>query len=245
MQDSTEAHVRDARQRPASGMLTRLGIHRFSAVELLVVLILWLISGPFVMQLQRGDVIEAVLMTVLMLSAVRVVGGRRRMLIVGCVLAAPAVIGKWGNHVRPDLVPPQIFAISALVFIGFVVVQLLRFIFRAPRVNTEVLCVGICGYLFIGIFWASAYVLVGQLVPGSFAFSGDSSSDHQMIGVEAVYFSFVTLCTVGYGDIVPTSYVSRALAIFEATAGTFYVTVLIARLVALHATETLRKHTDG
>jgi hypothetical protein len=186
-----------------------------------------------------------VLMTVLMLSAVWVIGGRRRMLILGCVLAAPAVIGKWGNHVRPDLVPPQVFAISALVFMGFVVVQILRFIFRAPQVNTEVLCVGISGYLFMGILWASAYVVVAQLVPGSFAFSGDSSPGQRMIGVEAVYFSFVTLCTVGYGDIVPTSQVSRALAIFEATAGTLYITVLIARLVALHATETLRKHADG
>ena len=60
-----------------------------------------------------------------------------------------------------------------------------------------------------------------------------------MKGFTALYFSFATLCTVGYGDILPVSGVARMLAILEAGVGVFYVAILISRLVALHSSESL------
>jgi len=220
-------------------VLSNRSVRRFSTVELLVVLVLWLVSAPFILRFDRGVVIEAVIMTVVMLSAVIAIGGRRRTLIVAAVLVAPACVCKWINHMRPDLMPPAIHATAVVVFMVFVVVHLRRFILHAPRVNTEVLCAGISGYLLMGILWALAYVLVAQLVPESFSLGG--KPDRTMAGMEAVYFSFVTLCTVGYGDIFPISDVARMLAILEAMSGVFYVTVLIARLVAMYST---RKQPD-
>lgn len=221
-------------QSPATALAHR-SVRRFSAVELLVVLVLWLVTAPIVWGMRSGDLIEIILTSVVLLSAVVAVGGRRRTLIAAIILVTPACVCKWLNHMRPDLMPPAVHATAGIVFMVFVVSHLLRFMLRAPKVNTEVLCAGISGYLLIGILWAVAYVLVAQLVPMSFVFT--SGQDRSMMGLEAVYFSFVTLCTVGYGDVVPTSHVSRMLAIFEAVAGMFYVTVLIARLVAMHSTE--------
>jgi hypothetical protein len=233
METSTPPVAEPAVDESPATSLSRKGIRRFSAVELLVVLVLWLVSGPFIMRLDLGPMIEAVIMTLVMLSAVVAIGGRRRTLILAVVLAAPACVCKWVNHVRPDLMPAEIHAMAGMVFMLFVVVHLLRFILRAPRVSTEVLCAGISGYLLMGILWAFAYILVARSVPESFVFSG--RTDRTMAGVEAVYFSFVTLCTVGYGDIFPASGAARMLAILEAMAGTFYVTVLIARLVTMHS----------
>jgi hypothetical protein len=65
-------------------------------------------------------------------------------------------------------------------------------------------------------------------------FNDEVASGRTMVGLEAVYFSFVTLSTLGYGDIIPASNISRMLAVLEATTGMFYVTVLIARLVSMH-----------
>jgi hypothetical protein len=215
--------------------LARKGFRRFSAVEFLVVLLLWLATAPIVYDMKYGEQVEAALASVVMLSAVVAVGGRRRTLIAAIVLVTPACACKWLNRIRPDLVPPPAYAIAAIVFMVFVVVHLLRFILRAPKVNMEVLCAGISGYLMMGILWTLAYVLVAQIIPESFVFS--TGQGRTMKGIEALYFSFVTLCTVGYGDIVPASHASRMLAVFEAMAGTFYVTILIARLVAMYSAE--------
>ena len=62
-----------------------------------------------------------------------------------------------------------------------------------------------------------------------------------MDGFESFYFSFVTLTTIGFGDIAPVSRVARMLAVMEAIAGMFYVAVLVARLVSIHSTSRPRK----
>ncbi len=74
-------------------------------------------------------------------------------------------------------------------------------------------------------------MLVDELMPGSFAFD---SGDVAMGGFDAFYFSFVTLSTVGYGDIKPVADVARMLSLLEAVVGPLYVAVMIAPLVALH-----------
>jgi len=85
-------------------------------------------------------------------------------------------------------------------------------------------------YLLVGLIFGVAYSLLDQAWPGSFAKPLDTD-----LGLEGgVYFSFVTLATLGYGDVVPVSDVARGLAILESVAGQLYLAVLVARLVALY-----------
>ena len=86
----------------------------------------------------------------------------------------------------------------------------------------------------LGLLWTVAYWLVDQLDPGAFAFNTNEGRQ-SISGFNAFYFSFVTLSTVGYGDITPVSKVARMLAAMEAMTGLLYVAVLIARLVALYS----------
>lgn len=216
----------------------RDGLLRFSTGKLLVALILLLVFTPFIEDLKNGDSIEAVLMTLVLVSAVLAVGGRRRSLVVATFLVVPAVAAKWLHHLWPDRVPAAIHLVAGLLFIVFVVSQLLRFILRAPRVNSEVLCAGISGFLLVGLLWTLAYVLVDWAHPGAFSFNVASLAQPRLDGFNGFYFSFMTLSTVGYGDITPVSRVARMLAVMEAITGMFYVAVLIARLVALHTTST-------
>jgi hypothetical protein len=121
-----------------------------------------------------------------------------------------------------------------LILIAFVVANLLRFVLRAPSVNVEVLCASIAAYLMLGLMWAAAYWLVDQLTPGG-AFSFNTKGPQSMKGFTGFYFSFITLTTVGYGDITPVSRAARWLASMEAMTGSLYVAVLIARLVSLYS----------
>jgi Ion channel len=216
-------------------VLPRLRFRRFSTVQLLIALGLLFFSFPFVEEVKGGDIIVSVLLSLVLISAVLAVASRRRTLVVAVLLMVPAIAGRWINHFRPDLVPPAVFLVSGLVLVAFVVFNLLSFILRAPSVDTEVLCASISAYLMLGLMWTMAYWLVDQLTPGG-AFSFNTNAGTQsMNGFNAFYFSFITLSTVGYGDITPLSRIARWLAAMEAMTGLLYVAVLIARLVSLYS----------
>ena len=208
---------------------------RFTNVQLLIALALLFFFFPFVEEVKGGDIIVSILLSLVLLCAVLAVADRKGVLVIAIVLAIPAIAGRWISHFRPDLVPPPVFLTAGLVLIAFVVANLLRFVLRAPSVNVEVLCASISAYLMLGLLWTLAYWFVDQLTPGAFAFN--TNEGRQSIrGFNAFYFSFVTLSTVGYGDITPVSKVARMLSAMEAMTGLLYVAVLIARLVALYST---------
>jgi hypothetical protein len=208
---------------------------RFTTVQLLVALGLLFLAFPFVEEVKGGNLIVSILFSLVLLSAVLAVAERKSVLVIAIILAIPAIGGRWINHLRPDLIPPSVFLSAGLILVGFVVANLLRFVLRAPSVNVEVLCASISAYLMLGLMWTMAYWLVDQLTPGG-AFSFNTNTGKQsMNGFNAFYFSFITLSTVGYGDITPVARIARWLAALEAMTGLLYVAVLIARLVALYS----------
>ena len=216
-------------------MLERLRFRRFSTVQLLVALAVLLISAPFVEELEGGHLILSVLFSLVLLAAVFAVADRKRTLAIAVVLAVPAITARWINQFRPDLVHPGVFLVCALLLLAFVIAHLLLFILRAPVVTVEVLCASVAAYLMLGLMWTVAYWLVDQVTPGgAFSFNTDRGV-HSMNGFTGFYFSFITLSTVGYGDITPVSRVARWLAAMEAITGLLYVAVLIARLVSLYS----------
>lgn len=207
-------------------------LRKYSAVELLITLVLFFILGPFVDQLEHGEFFISCLVALVLVAALRAVGGRRRTLVIATVLALFVVIARGIAHFRPDLTSAAFGLLAAIAFNGFVITNLIRFVLRARRVDTEVLCAAISGYLLMGLAWTAAYMFVAREQREAFGFS-TAPAGHSMTPYEAFYFSFVTLATVGYGDITPASSAARMLAVLEAITGLFYVTVLIARLVAL------------
>jgi len=161
-------------------LLRVLRFRRFSAVQLLIALGVFLICAPFVEEVKGAEFIISALVSLVLLSGVLAVAERKRSLVIAIVLAIPAVGGRWINLLRPDLVPPRVFLVAGLVLILFVVANLLRFILRAPVVTTEVLCASISAYLMLGLMWAMAYWLVDRLTPGG-AFSFNTNAGPRSI----------------------------------------------------------------
>jgi hypothetical protein len=225
-----------------SRLTKRTGVTRYSTIKLLIALGLLFIATPFIEDLPNGDLIAAVLLTLVMISSVLAVGGRRRTLLIALVLVLPALLGKWFNHVWPDLISPAIFLSATVIFFVFVVIHLLRFIVLAPEVDVEVLCAGVAGFLMLGLLWMPVYLLIARLNPNAFSVPAQSTLD----GFSAFYFSFMTLCTVGYGDVTPVTKLARMLAVIEAITGLFYMAVLVSRLVSMYSSARLgdRKPND-
>jgi hypothetical protein len=118
--------------------------------------------------------------------------------------------------------------IATLASVALICWALLTQIFRSGIVTSARVQGGVAVYLLLGLGWAHCYQIANRLTPGSF----QSSVGNFFSVVEWYYYSFATLTTLGYGDIVPIKPVSRSLAIGEALTGQLYLTVLIARLVA-------------
>jgi hypothetical protein len=87
----------------------------------------------------------------------------------------------------------------------------------------------------LGLLWAFAYMLVAWCVHNAFLLNGQAETPAEMTSFTSVYFSFITLTTVGYGDIVPAVPMARMLAASEAMTGTLFVAIMISRLVALYS----------
>jgi hypothetical protein len=126
-------------------------------------------------------------------------------------------------------------SVLAAAFCGFLSAVILREVLQDDVVDADTIRGAICAYLFVGVCWAGAYAFVEELSPGSLSLPAEA---HGAVAGETrpeslLYFSFVTLATLGYGDILPTTPVTRALAWMEAVFGQFYIAALVARLVGL------------
>lgn len=113
----------------------------------------------------------------------------------------------------------------------YMAVVVLRSVVKAETVTRDVISGAVAVYVLLGVAWAVIYVLIEGLVPGSFAVEEVGKGT---IWDQLLYFSFATLTTLGYGDISPLSPVARIWAVFEAICGTFFLAVLVSRLVGLY-----------
>jgi hypothetical protein len=156
------------------------------------------------------------------------------------VVAAIVVRATHAAAPRPWLaVANEAFTIAVLVLLTALV---LKQVFRAGPVTGHRIRGSIVVYLLIGLVWASAYQLLEILQPGSFHVpSADRGLPAQVLG----YFSFVTLTTVGFGDVTAVHPVARALVVAEALIGQLYPAILIARLVSLELISKTRENRDA
>ena len=212
--------------------------HRF--LYLLITLVAFVTLVPVLEELGYGGMIFTILVSTILLSAAYVVSGSRGYFFLALILAGPAFVLRWINDFWEG--PWLVFVADVLTILFLLVVAMLilSHVLKAERVSREKIFGALSVYLLLGVIWAFLFLFVDFLVPGSFRYGQDEA----LTGVEMVYYSFVTLTTLGYGDIVPISPSARALATLEAVTGQLFLTVLVARLVGLQITHSSRYRSE-
>ncbi len=207
---------------------------------LLIALVAFITVVPILEELGYGGMIFTILVSTLLLLAAYAVSERRGQFILALSLAGPSFVLRWINNFREG--PWLVFVADVLtiLFLVLVAMLILSHVLKAERVSREKIFGALSVYLLLGVIWAFLFLFVDFLVPGSFRYG----QDRALTGVEMVYYSFVTLTTLGYGDIVPISPSARALATLEAVTGQLFLTVLVARLVGLHITHSSRRRSE-
>ena len=211
------------------------GLSIFSALLLVVAFVLPPLVPPGSGRSLAGDVVYALLLV----SGVLALTERRlaRLLLMSVAVITLAVdLGSWVLPVAEPWVQG-----TGLLSLLLLLVVVLGQTLRSGPITPHRIQGAVAAYLLLGVIWADAYSLVALLRPG--AFSGPVSPAD---GPRAwLYFSFVTLTTVGYGDVLPVHPAARSLAILEAVVGPLYLAILIARLVSLAVAPGRKGRSDG
>ncbi|MBW1782623.1 MAG: two pore domain potassium channel family protein [Deltaproteobacteria bacterium] len=205
--------------------------HRF--LFLLIIILMVFLLHPLVEDFIRISFILDIFISAILLSAVYAVADSRGTLIFALVTALPASFAHWINWFVKIPALHLIDVTFGAVFLGFASVIIVSHLFKQKRVTADLIRGAICGYFLIGLMWAFVYALLEILHPGSF--TSGQVGELDMNGL--IYFSFVTLCTTGYGDITPLTDQARFLAILEAVMGQMYLAVNIAALVAIRISQ--------
>jgi ion channel len=169
------------------------------------------------------------------LSAVYAVSNKRAQWITALVLAVSAgtMHTIFAFRPNPKIVVPML--ICTIAFLAFTLVSLLRAVILAERVTRDTIYGALSVYLLMAITWGAAYMLLETLQPGALAMDAIRHPNHQMDWFDCVFYSYATVTTLGYGDIVPITAQARSLSILEAISGVLYVAVLVARIVGLYS----------
>jgi len=215
-------------------------VNQYKFTILLATLLLLMFLSPFLLYTRFGQspllsaIVTSTIFSLLWISAANAVSDNRQLLRIVWFWTGLIVILQitYGVTRLESLVISMNVLTAGLLCV--LLSLLINRIFQADKVDLEMISISLCGYLLLGIFWADIYSIVAYLDPGAFRgavadlqFGGDSSGT-------ALYFSYVTLSTLGYGDITPVNPSVGILCTTEAITGQIYLTVLVARLVGLH-----------
>ncbi|WP_309383333.1 potassium channel family protein [Cerasicoccus frondis] len=214
---------------PESSLLHQLELRKY--FWLLVALITLIILAPIFDDDTWGAPVLGVITMITLALALSSIANEKAVLWIGILLGVVAyAISTYAFALGK---PPLVALPFQLAFYGFINLSILRDVLVARRINADSICGGICVYLLLGINWALIFALLEFMHPGSLVANLPSGQESVSTPMDFVYFSFVTLTTLGYGDIVPVSNGTRSAAIGASVSGVLFIAVFIGRLVGL------------
>ncbi|MDJ0700366.1 MAG: potassium channel family protein [Woeseiaceae bacterium] len=186
-----------------------------------------------------GAFVLQVVTTAILLSALYAVVESRRLFRVMAVLMVPTILVNWFADPANFPYLDGLGHVATMTFFVVTLGAILANIVNAKRVTADVIFGSIAAYLLFGVVMALAFQFLNTLDPGNVISSvSDTTELSQRAALsDFLYFSFITLTSVGYGDIAPVGQAARSLAMFEGIFGQMYVAILIAMLVSVHISQ--------
>jgi voltage-gated potassium channel Kch len=207
---------------------------------LLCTLAVFMCVLPFISEVGVGAIALRIGTSLLLLAAVYSVSERRWHLILAIVLALPAVAVQMAPSLLGDHGTLMLRMGMSAALLTYIAILISVFLLKQSRVSADMILGAINVYLLFAIAFMFLHAFVEISTPGSYLYQGESLSSvlkgHPEVDALAflLYFSVVTMTTLGYGDITPAVPAARMLCSLEAVIGQLFVAVFIARLVSLH-----------
>ncbi len=202
---------------------------------LVTLLVIAFVVYPLRREALLNDLVLSALYSLVLFCGVAAVSTRRRDRWIAGTVAVATLVFRWATNFVPGKPVLTISHVLTLVFLGMMAAVVLTQVYRAGPITVHRIVGAVAAYVLLGISWAEGYQLVALLTPRAFV----SSSGAPVVAADLTYFSFVTLTTVGYGDITALSSIARSMALLEALTGQLFPAILIARLVSMEVARRL------
>jgi hypothetical protein len=216
--------------------LTEWVVQSASFTRLLALLAVGLVLLPVLLDRPLASRSISVAISLTLVGLVARATSRRWLIAATLALAVVHEIGRLVD--RPDMIAITAAGmISTCVFLGLTAGMISLTVWRMQEVTTDTVLGGVAVYLILGYVWGVAYSIVEFLAPGSFVFNiaaVAARAQAEPLSPALIYYSYVTLTTLGYGDIIPATSIASGLAAIEAVTGQLFIAVLIARVVGLY-----------
>ncbi len=211
---------------------------RYGFQNLLIWLLIYLVASPFLQVGSHASLLLTGFISLVFFFAVWTIQKYQGYFKLSLILLFLTLTLLWLSTLKIISFPPIIYSVISLSYLSILVFTFGKFVFTSRVVDSSLICAALCLYLLIGIIWGIGYETLEIVYPGSFnGISTDSSISPALIRQKFTYFSFITLTTLGYGDITPKSSRAFALCQTEAIIGQFFMAVLVARLVGIQVSQ--------
>ena len=198
---------------------------------LIVFIVALIVLGPFIEDFIGLRYFMDLFFSIIFIATIYAVSQKRYHIIIAAILIIPALFAVWIPDIPTNNTPLTFGYICGLIVFAFAVISILNYIFNEETVTRQTISAAVAVYLLIALMWSFIYRLIENLYPASFAVA-----HAKLEGAENIYlyFSLVTITTLGYGDITPTGSQALSLAVLEAITGQIYLVVVVAWFVGLY-----------
>jgi hypothetical protein len=210
-------------------------------LTLLILILAMLIVAPLAEELIRLRMLMDIFWSAIFIAVIYAVSRKKHHILVGVLLAMPMLGSIWSRYFVKLSAVEVVGGLCGAAFFIFAIIQILIFIYSHKEVTRDLIVGAAIVYLLMALAWAFIFQVVESLHPGSFSIpeiQGISTSRHFL------YYSFVTITTLGYGDITPVTSLARSLCVLEAVIGQLYLVVQVAWLVGVHVSQSMRKKSE-
>lgn len=205
-------------------------------------LIILLVAYPFIETTYEGNSPWILMMTssAVVTAIVYTVSFNWRQLGFALCLQIPI----FALYFKNDLIAEKIAVALTVILFIYVVLLILPFLLHSKTADVDDIYATISMYILLGMTWSGLYHLTELMYPGSFAFKLEIAPQGLLTWSDFLYFSFVTLTTLGYGDITPVTSHAESLTIVEAITGVMFLGTMVARGVGLYIIQNTNNHRE-
>ncbi len=215
---------------------------RNRALFLLIAFLFLLVAAPALATVFDLRLLFDLFMTLIFAVSIYTVSVRRWHYVISTVLFAVTATAIWIEYIFPGRAAYVVSQSMGVLFFLFVGLRITINLIRAEKITANTIFAAIEVYLIAGVLWSGIYSMLEMVHPDSFNLGG---IDVRSAAYRMLYFSFVTLTTLGYGDIAPLTDMASAFVILEAIFGQMYITVLIAWLVGRYISDSEERPSTG
>jgi voltage-gated potassium channel len=203
--------------------------------EMLLLSLILLMVVPGLIPKSEDSLLPSIFLMMTLLSSLYLTKTDRWVMWVASALVMLILLTNWPIGLVTE--QQRVIANSALyiIFLGYICIHIFSYILGARALTSQLIYAALCMYLVMGLLWSFIYTLLFAVDPESIRLASVVHSEEggRNVFSEMYYFSFVTLTTLGYGDILPVSRLARSLATMEAIVGQLYLAVVVASLVGI------------